>query len=163
VRTKRYVYSLGPQLSRLNRSAHLQGLRNAATYEYTRANTKVSRRPPFALLRPRRRARFEKRRRSTRESSHSRINNVRRRTKILPPTAYSRTPAQRATDGGRLLGEIGSGPIGAHGCNIRRSRGIQNGHRHYRYYHRQQHPRRLRRLSILPSPPPPCHRIVAGV
>lgn len=98
-------------VARFNRSARSQGLRNVDAYTPVARGFQsfVSVGRPFALLRPRRYARFERRGHSTHESSHSRINNVRRRTKILPPTAFSR--AKETDKQSRLTGKVRSGSL----------------------------------------------------
>lgn len=96
----------------------------------------------LALLCPRRRARFERWNHSTRESSHSRINNVRHRTEReggrerdltadrFLERARARLDTQRERTDSSTSGKIGSGPLLPMTGNIRGSRGIQNGQRH---------------------------------
>lgn len=114
-------------VARFNRSARSQGLRRRVHARSTRISEFRFGCTVIRVIAPRRYARFEIRGHSTYESSHSRINNVRRRTKILSSTALSR--AKQTDKQPRLPEKIKFGSLAP--MNIRWSRGIQNDQRHH--------------------------------
>jgi len=110
-----------------------QGLRNvirANTHEFKNLDCIAT-----GVLCLQRCTRFERWSHLIHKYSHSRINNARRRTKILLPMVFSRASVQkkRSHDYPRKLGLVRC----AHGRNIRWSRRIQNDQHDHDQYHCQ--------------------------